>query len=99
GDFEGARPELAAGGRHAAARSRAVELLDEVCVERSPAKFAVGDRVQAERLLECDRFADAAVLQLAQLVQIVLAKNRLFVSEAKLRGPEQAADVVGAERR
>ena len=99
GHLEGARPELTRGGRQAAARVRAFELLDEITVEGRTPVFAVGNRVQAYRLLHRDGFLDVPVLQGPEFVSPELTGKHLLVRGPKLRRAQQAADVVGAKRR
>src|SRR6266699_1057789 len=76
----------------------AVEAVNEVDVPPVAAELAVGDRLQADVLLQLDGVLDAFVLHGAQRRTVDLA---LLVSGARgmecLRA-QQAADVVGAER-
>src|SRR6266513_3812943 len=73
----------------------------------APAELAVGDRLQADALLRRDAFADAAVLDGAQFRAVMrpqVALRGLRSEEALARllkrlWPQQAADLVGAERR
>ena len=63
------------------------------------AELAVGDAVQADLLLHVDRVADAAVLDLAQARGRDLAGRGIGARLRQLGRAQQAADMVGAERR
>src|SRR5215467_5676474 len=83
----------------AAARLDAVELLEKIDVEVGSAEFTVGDAAQAVPFLERHDVADRRVLDGAEL-----ARGDLPGLGAVARGEErgwaqEAADVVGAERR
>jgi hypothetical protein len=54
--------------RDPAARFDSLQLLEEVDMEERPAKFAVGDAVQAEALLKLHDLSDCAVFHRAQLL-------------------------------
>ena len=87
-----ARGEAALADRHA------IEPLEEVDVEEGAAELAVGDALEPDLLLLAHRLGDALVLDRAQLVR---AGSRPRAPRARLEqplGPQQAADVVGAER-
>jgi hypothetical protein len=73
--------------------------LEKVEVKERPAEFAVGNALQPDRFLFLDDFPDGVVFDRAQLVfrNFVSLKARACILETL--GPEQAADVVGAERR
>ncbi len=76
-----------------------VEFLYEIGVKRAAPVLPVGDRVQPHRFLISDDLPDAAVLQLAQRRRAEASLQGLLVSRAQLRNPQQAPDLVGAERR
>ena len=78
----------------------AAELVDEVHVPGRAAELAVGRRLQADVLLHRDHLGDGRVLDGPQLRRrrcVPAAKSSRAASSS--RRAEQAADVVGAERR
>ncbi len=77
----------------------AVEAVDEVDVPPVAAELAVGDRLDADRLLQRDHVADAAVLHRFQLGLADLALSCLRPRLVQLLRAQQAADMVGTERR
>ena len=76
-----------------------VERVDEVHVPRRAAELAVGRRAEADVLLHADGRADRLVLDPAQLGRVDAAGGEVLARLQEPRGPEEAADVVGAERR
>src|SRR6516162_4309285 len=75
------------------------QMAEEVEVPPGTAELAIGRKLQADRGLFFYRLLDLHILDLAQVVGRNLA---LLASCARLfdrRWPEQAADLVGAERR
>jgi hypothetical protein len=83
----------------AGVRLHAVQLLEEVDVEVLAAEFSVRDPVQAEAFLELHDVADRLVLDLAKLGLGDLALAELFACVDHRLRAQEAADVVGAERR
>src|SRR5579864_1599360 len=77
----------------------AVEAPEEIEMPPRAAEFAVGDRLQAGRFLLPDGVLDLAVLHCFQLVRRDLALGAALARRFQRRGPQQAADVIGAERR
>src|SRR6185503_11762089 len=76
----------------------AVEAGDEVDVPPVAAELAVGDRGQAKVLLQLHHLADQPVLGLRELRRRGFAEADLLAQLVQLVRPEQAADVLGAER-
>jgi hypothetical protein len=76
-----------------------VEAVDEVHVPGRAPELAVGDRAQAAVALERDDVADRRVLGLPQAVGAERARREPLARREQLRRAQQAADVVGAERR
>jgi hypothetical protein len=85
--------EVLCGLRHA------VQLVHEVHVPRAAAQLAVRHAAQTDGVLQRDRFADRLVLDRAQLRLVDRPGRACFTGPAQRRWAEQAADVVGAERR
>ncbi len=77
----------------------AVELAEEVVVPEGAAELAVGDRPQADVFLLPDDFFDLAVFDCLQVIRADLAALVLRPRLLKDGGPQQAADVISAERR
>ena len=77
----------------------AVEAPQEVEMPPRTAEFAVGDRLQADRLLFVDDGLDLAVLDRLQRGGIDLALGAGLARGLQRRRPQQAADLIGAERR
>jgi hypothetical protein len=81
--------------------------LDELDAERvqelrqiaHPPKFAVGDGMEADLLLQLDDLAYAAILEPAQLLARGLSRHEIAPRLDQPLRPDQAADMVGAERR
>ncbi len=96
GEFLGA-VRLDDGDRHVGLD--AAELLQEVDVEVGPAEFAVSDALQAHVLLELHDLGDGLVFHLAQLLGGDLALGLLLAGFQQVLGAQEAADVVGTERR
>ena len=63
------------------------------------AELAIGDRLQADGLLFPDCFPNAAVFDFRQLLFFQYPILEFLSCIRKLSGTEQAADLVGAERR
>jgi hypothetical protein len=76
-----------------------VELVDEVHVPGGAAELAVGRRAEADLLLPADGLADRVVLDAAQLGGVDPPGGEVVARLQQLRRPQQAADVVGPERR
>src|SRR5687768_2669521 len=77
----------------------AVEAVQEVDVPPVAAELAVGDRLQADVLLQLHRLADRLVLGGLQLAGGGGALAHLLAQVVQLMGTQQAADVVGPEWR
>jgi hypothetical protein len=84
---------------HRNVRLDPAQLLKEVDVEIGAAEFAVGDRLQADILLELDDLGDCLVLDLAQLGGAELALGLLVARLEQVLGAQETADMIGAERR
>src|ERR1700692_2722164 len=77
----------------------AVEAPEKIEMPPGAAEFAVGDRLQAGRLLLPDDVLDLAVFHRFQLIRRELALGAALARLFQCRGPQQAADMIGAERR
>ena len=86
-------------GEAALADLDAIELLEKVDVEEGAPELAVGDAAQADLLLAADHVADRRVLDRAQRLGVDLAAARRARASSRRLRPQQAADVVGPERR
>src|SRR6185369_11619600 len=84
--------------REAAAGGHAIELLEEIDVEISAAELAIRDALEAESFLEAHHVANRIVLHGSQLRARDLAALVAIARLEQLPRPEEAADVVGAER-
>jgi hypothetical protein len=80
---------------------------DQLEPPAAAAELAVRHRLEADALLHADRVADAFVLGLAQVGVVVRAEMPVgglrpqvaLARQLELRRPQQAADLVGPERR
>ena len=70
---------------------------DEIGLPGLAAVLAVGDRLQADRLLLLDQDFDLAVLDRLQLLGRDFVRARAWRAPPSARRAQQAADVVGAE--
>src|SRR5467141_961589 len=86
------------GGEPVLGQLDAVEAVDEVDVPPVAAELAVGDRLQADVLLQLDGFLDALVFHGTQRRMIDLALPVPGARGMECLRAQQAADVVGAER-
>src|SRR5580704_3328116 len=77
----------------------AVEAPEEIQMPPRAAEFAVGDRLQAGVFLLPDDVLDLTVFHRLQLVRRDLALGAALARFFQRRGPQQAADMIGAERR
>ncbi len=77
----------------------AVEQAEEIEMPPGAAELAVGGELEADLLLLPDDLLDLAVLDLAQFVGAYLARLALRPRLLDRRGAQDAADMVGAERR
>ena len=84
--------------RHAALLHHAVELRQEVDVEKGAAEFPVGDAAQAQVLLQVHDLADRAVLDLAQRRGRDRAAVEIIARLEQVFRPQKTADVIGTER-
>jgi hypothetical protein len=75
------------------------ELAVEEAVVGAAAEFAVGDEFEAELLLERDSAANGSVFRRGQRRLIDLAAGEAGALGHQFRRPQQAADMLGAERR
>jgi len=80
-------------------RRDALKMFQKIEVPVSPAELAVGDRLQADRLLLADEGHDLAVLDRFERGVGDLRTFALLTGELQRWRPQQAADHVGAERR
>jgi hypothetical protein len=78
---------------------KAVCALDEAPPVGAAAKFAVAHHLEPDLLLHCEDVADALVLQLAEFGVADLSGGMPAESLPQRSGAQQAADVIGAERR
>ncbi len=74
------------------------ELSQEIKMPPRAAEFAVGGEVQADRCLLVHDLFDLDVLHLAQIVGRYLALFQFGARLLDAQRPQQAADLVGAER-
>ncbi len=77
----------------------AAELLEEVDVEIRAAELAVGDRLQAGVLLHLHDLGDRAILDRPQVRRRDLAARLPVARLQQVLRAQEAADVIGAERR
>src|SRR5581483_9978102 len=77
----------------------AVETPEEIEMPPRAAEFAVGDRLQTDLLLAPDDPLDLAVLDRLEFGRRDVALGALLARLLQRRGAQQAADVIGAERR
>ena len=77
----------------------AAELVDEVHVPRRAAELPVGRRAQSDVLLQRDDVADRVVLDRAQAGGVDAALREVVTGLHQRPRAQQAADVVGPERR
>src|SRR5215204_1444891 len=75
------------------------ELCQKIDMEIRAPEFAVGDPAQAEVLLELDDVPDGFVFDVAQLRMGYLPDPQLFARVEQEFRPQEAADMVGTERR
>ena len=80
-------------------RDDAFDRREEVGVPHGAAKLAVGDGLQPRRLLQRDDVADASILLRPQLRAAHLAARDFGARVLEVGRPQQAAHVIGAERR
>ena len=86
--FVGGRPDFKAFGA-----------FDETAPIRGTTKLAVGDDLQPDIFLHAHDGADALVLNALERVRVQLAGLKALERLAQLGGAQQAADVIGPERR
>ena len=77
----------------------ALEPLEEIDVEIGAAELAIGDRLEADILLGADDLANAFVLERMQVLGRKLAGGEFLARRLEALGSEEAADMIGAERR
>ena len=95
------------GGRALPVRADALPGQQQFQPPAAPPELAVGDGAEADAFLHGDDVADAAILDRAQLGVVMgsemlvgcLGAEELLARRLEDLGPEQAADLVGAERR
>src|SRR5262245_3046470 len=88
-----AMEEVALLGGEAAAAQRLAEEVDDIALA---AEFTVADRMQADRLLQRHDLADRVVLDPLELDALDLALAIPPARFDQVRGPQQAADLIGA---
>jgi len=94
-------------GGAGAVGGKPVPVHDQLEPPAAPAELAVRHRLEADALLHGDRRADAVVLDRAQFAIVVRAEvavgglraEQALARELELLRPQQAADLVGPERR
>ncbi len=77
----------------------ALEPLEKIHMEISAAELAVGDPLEADVLLRAHDLADAFVLDCMQVFRREAAGGEFLPRLPQALGTQEAADVVGAERR
>src|SRR5437764_8482811 len=77
----------------------AVELAEEVVIPEGAAELAVGDGLEPDLLLTLDDLGDLVILDRRELIGADLATLMLRPRLLQGGGPQQASDVIGAERR
>ncbi len=77
----------------------ALESPEEIEMPPGAAEFAVGGELEADLFLLPDDLFDLAVLDRCQRGGVDLALGALLARGFQRRGAQEAADVVGAERR
>ncbi len=80
-------------------RLDAVEAPEEIEMPPGAAEFAVGDRLQADRFLLLDDALDLAVFDRLERGGVDLALGVLLARLLQRGRAQQAADMIGAERR
>ena len=85
--------------RQAAVSLDAFELLEKVDVKVRASEFAVGDPVEPDLFLHADDVGDRRVFDGAECRLADLSSLAALSRGEQLRRPQEAADVVGAERR
>ena len=90
---------LVAEAERAVAQPEAVDRVDEARRPAAAAELAVGDRRQADRLLEGDDLADAFVLQALHFGVADLAGLAVARGLEQALGPQEAADMLDPGRR
>src|SRR5262249_32165144 len=76
-----------------------VDRLHEAVEPGTAAKLAIGDRREPNRFLHRDRVANAAVLDLGELVGVDPALRRVTKRSLEFARAQQAADMLGPKRR
>src|ERR1700724_2743928 len=76
----------------------AIEAPEEIEMPPGAAELAVGDRLQAGRFLLFDDVHELAVFRRFQLARRDIARAPALARLFEPRGPQQAADMIGAER-
>ena len=71
-----------------------LERIDQVAVERVAAHLAIGDHVEAGRVLQGDRFVDGAVLDGLELRGVISPRACRPRASIRNAGPQEAADDV-----
>ena len=100
-DADGVMPGLHAGELDALVGVKqfaAGQIAEKIEMPPGAAEFAVGRELQADRGLPVHDLFDLHVLGLAQIVSRDLALLELGARFLDARRPQQAADLVGAER-
>ena len=99
GPLDGARGVGELHGQVARRLGYPANLVDEVHMPGGPAELSVGGRLQADLLLHPHRAGDLLVLDRAQAGRLDPSGGKVLAGLMQPRGAQQAADVVGPERR
>ena len=79
--------------------TKPVDPLDEAPPIRAAPKLAVGDHPKARRFLQRNHVADAAIEYLCKIFPVDALRLVILVGLPQFGRAQQAADVIGAERR
>ncbi len=78
---------------------KSVGALDEAAPIGRTTKFAIGDDRKTHPLLHADGVADAMILDAAECLVVEFMRRMLTEGLPQFRRPQQAADMIGTERR
>jgi hypothetical protein len=85
--------------RQTAAGLDTFQLLQEIDVKVRPPEFAIGDALETDVFLQTDDIGDRRVFDGAERRFADLSLLATLARGQELRRPQEAADVIGAERR